>query len=84
MISSLSFLRSVDIQQNILRALVAEGRSEAMVNAVKIAGDQLSYEEVFALVMEMENRNHVKLVYCQHPQIINVQLTLVGQAVLSA
>lgn len=74
----------MDIQQNILRALVAEGRAEAMVNAIKIAGNDLTYEEVFSLVMEMENRNYVKLVYCQHPQIINVQLTLVGQAALTA
>jgi len=74
----------VDIQQNILRALVAEGRAEAMVNAIKIAGNDLTYEEVFSLVMDMENRNYVKLVYCQHPQIINVQLTLVGQAALTA
>lgn len=74
----------MDIQQNILRALAAEGRAEAMVNAIKIAGNSLTYDEVFSLVMEMENRNHVKLVYCQHPQIINVQLTLVGQAAITA
>lgn len=70
----------MDFQQNILRALVAEGRPEAMVNAVKVAGNAFTYEEVFSHIMEMENKNFVKLVYCQHPQIINVQLTLVGQS----
>lgn len=71
---------SVDLEQNILRALVAENRPEAMVNAVKIAGPELSYEQVFTAIMEMENKNYLKLVYCQHPAIINVQLTLVGSA----
>lgn len=71
---------SVNLEQNILRALVAENRPEAMVNAVKIAGSELSYEQVFAAIMEMENKNYLKLVYCMHPTIINVQLTLVGSA----
>ncbi len=70
----------MDIQQSILRALAAEGRSEAMVNAVKIAGPGFSFEEVFSIIMDMENRNLVKLLYCQHPAIINVQGTLVGLA----
>lgn len=73
---------ALNLQQNILRALVAEGRPEAMVNAISVAGNELSYEEVFSQVMEMENSNYVKLVYCQHPQIINVQLTLVGYAAM--
>jgi hypothetical protein len=66
------------LEQDILRALVAEGRSEAMVNAMKIAGPGESYERVFESIMKMENQNLVKLVYCQHPAIINVQATLVG------
>lgn len=51
-----------------------------MVNAVKTAGPSLTYEQVFKEVMDMENKNYVKLVYCQFPEVINVQLTLVGQA----
>lgn len=69
----------MDIQQQILQALLFEGRPEAMVNAVKVSGPPHSYEEVFNEVMDMENRNLVKLVYCQFPAIINVQITLVGQ-----
>lgn len=68
-----------DLDRNILAALVAENRSEAMVNAVTIAQAHLSYEQVFQVVMEMENRNYIKLVYCQFPSVINVQLTLVGK-----
>lgn len=67
------------LQMSILQALSAEGRPEAMVNAVKIAGPGFSYENIFHTIMEMENNNLVKLVYCQHPSIINVQVTLVGQ-----
>lgn len=70
----------MDLQNNILLALAAEGREEAMVNAIKIAGAGYTYEQVFTVVVEMENRNYVKLVYCQHPAIINVQGTLVGLA----
>ena len=65
---------------DILRALVAENRPEAMVNAVKVGGNAITYEQVFQTVMEMENQNFVKLVYCQYPSVINVQLTLVGKA----
>lgn len=72
---------TTNLQTDILQALVAEGRPEAMVNAVKIAGTGSSYEQVFQTIMEMENQNLVKLVYCQHPSIINVQATLVGHAV---
>lgn len=68
-----------DLDRNILAALVAENRPEAMVNAVTIAQAHLSYEQVFQVVMEMENRNYIKLVYCQFPSVINVQLTLVGK-----
>ena len=68
------------IQQQILQALLSEGRAEAMVNAVKTAGPSLTYEQVFKEVMDMENKNYVKLIYCQFPEVINVQLTLVGQA----
>jgi len=68
----------MDLDQNILQALVAEGRPEAMVNAVKAAGPSYTYDQVFSTVMDMENRNYVKLVYCQFPLIINVQLTLIG------
>ena len=63
----------------ILEALVAEGRPEAMVNAVRVAGTAASYEHVFSVVVDMENRNLIKLVYCQFPAVINVQLTLVGK-----
>lgn len=68
-----------DLPKNILSALVAENRPEAMVNAVKVAGHELTYEQVFQTVMEMENRNYIKLVYCQFPSVVNVQLTLVGK-----
>lgn len=68
-----------DLALDILRALVAENRPEAMVNAVKVAGNTLTYEQIFQTVMEMENKNYIKLVYCQSPAIINVQLTLVGK-----
>ena len=68
-----------DLTKNILAALVAENRPEAMVNAVAVAGQALTYEEVFQTVMQMENNNYVKLVYCQFPSVINVQLTLVGK-----
>jgi hypothetical protein len=68
-----------ELAKDILRALVAENRPEAMVNAVKVAGNELTYEQIFQAVMEMENKNLVKLVYCQFPAIINVQLTLVGK-----
>jgi hypothetical protein len=68
-----------NLAQDILRALVAENRPEAMVNAVKVAGNTLTYEQVFQAVMEMENKNYIKLVYCQFPAVINVQLTLVGK-----
>jgi hypothetical protein len=47
---------------------------------MKIAGPGESYEQVFESIMKMENQNLVKLVYCQHPAIINVQATLVGLA----
>lgn len=66
------------LTQRILTALVAENRPEAMVNAVKVAGEAMTYEQVFNTVMGMENSNFVKIVYCQFPTIINVQLTLVG------
>ncbi|MBL7851871.1 MAG: hypothetical protein JNN04_13295 [Cyclobacteriaceae bacterium] len=68
-----------DLTRNILTALLAENRPEAMVNAVRVAGSALTYEQVFQAVMEMENRNYIKLVYCQFPAVINVQLTLVGK-----
>lgn len=74
----------MDLQQNILQALVAEGRPEAMVNAVKFAGPGVSYEQVFAIILDMEGKNLVKLVYCQYPSIINVQATLVGQATITS
>ncbi len=67
-----------DLTSSILAALIAENRPEAMVNAVKVAGDSMTYEQVFNTVMGMENSNYVKLVYCQFPSTINVQLTLVG------
>jgi hypothetical protein len=70
---------SPELTRNILAALVAENRPEAMVNAMQVAGSSLAYEEVFRVVMEMENNNHVKLVYCQFPTLINVQLTRVGK-----
>ena len=69
----------MNLQRMILEALVAEGRPEAMVNAARVAGTEASYEQVFALVMDMENQNLIKLVYCQFPAVINVQLTLVGK-----
>jgi hypothetical protein len=68
-----------DLAQDILRALAAENRPEAMVNALKVAGNNLRYEQVFQTVMEMENKNYIKLVYCQFPAVINIQLTLVGK-----
>ncbi len=68
------------IQQQILNALLSEGRPEAMVNAMSATGSSSSYEQVFREVMDMENRNLIKLVYCQFPGVINVQITLVGQA----
>lgn len=68
-----------DLTKNILAALVAENRPEAMVNAVAVAGQALTYEEVFQTVMQMENNNYIKLVYCQFPSVINVQLTRVGK-----
>ncbi len=67
-----------DIERKILTALVAEGRPEAMVNAIMASGGE-TYESTFASVMEMENKNYLKLVYCQFPTIINVQLTFVGR-----
>ncbi len=70
---------SPELTRKILAALVAENRPEAMVNAMQVAGSSLAYEEVFRVVMEMENNNHVKLVYCQFPTVINVQLTRVGK-----
>jgi hypothetical protein len=69
-----------DIERKILAALVAEGRPEAMVNAILASGGE-SYASTFASVMDMENKNYLKLVYCQFPTIINVQLTLVGRDV---
>jgi len=68
-----------EIEQKILRALFSEGRSEAMVNAMQAAGGSETYETVFSVVMAMENRNYLKLVYCQFPKVINVQMTLVGR-----
>lgn len=68
-----------DLVKSILTALVMENRPEAMINAVSVAGPAASYEQVFQTVMQMENSNYVKLVYCQFPSIINVQLTLVGK-----
>lgn len=68
-----------DLARSILVALVAENRPEAMVNAVRVAGQTMTYEQVFQTVMEMENGNYIKLVYCQFPAVINVQLTLVGK-----
>ena len=47
----------MNLEQNLLRALVAENRPEAMVNAVKIAGPEMSYEQVFAAIMEMSGIN---------------------------
>ncbi len=69
-----------DIERKILAALVAEGRPEAMVNAILASGGE-SYASTFDSVMDMENKNYLKLVYCQFPTIINVQLTLVGRDV---
>lgn len=69
----------MDLDQNILQALVAEARPEAMINAVKAAGPAYTYEQVFSTVIDMENRNYIKLVYCQFPLTINIQLTLLGR-----
>lgn len=68
-------------ESDLLHALAAEDRPEAMANAMKFAGSK-NYESVFAAVMEMENKNYIKLVYCQFPTVINVQLTLVGKAAI--
>ncbi len=68
-----------NLVRSILVALVAENRPEAMLNAVSVAGPTTTYEQVFQTVMQMENSNYIKLVYCQFPSIINVQLTLVGK-----
>ena len=68
-----------EFETNILKALVAVDRPEAMVNATKSADPEVAYETIFAAVMEMENKNYIKLVYCQAPTVINVQLTLVGR-----
>lgn len=73
---------SSTFEQDVLQALMTEDRPEAMVNAVKIAGPGQSFEEVFSAVMEMENKNYIKLVYCQHPTMINIQLTLLGLAAI--
>lgn len=69
----------MNLDQTILRTLVAAGRPEAMINAVKAAGPAYTYEQVFSTIMDMENRNYVKLVYCQFPLTINVQLTRLGR-----
>ena len=68
------------IENSILTALGETGRPEAMINAMQAAGSDAAYEKVFEIVMGMEHKNFVKLVYCVHPNVINIQMTLVGES----
>ena len=67
-----------EIEHAILKALIGEGRPEAMINAMQPVPNE-DYENVFEAVLEMQNSNYIKLVYCTHPKVINIQLTRVGE-----
>ena len=65
----------------ILKHLVELGRPEAMGNAKEVIPPTLDYETAFEIINNMDNKNLIKLVYCVSPNIINVQLTLLGEKV---
>ena len=67
-----------EIEHAILKALIGEGRPEAMINAMQAVPNE-AYENVFETVVGMQNSNYIKLVYCTHPKVINIQLTRVGE-----
>ncbi len=68
-----------EIEQKILNALIREDRPEAMINAMQAVAPNENYDNVFEAVIAMQNKNYVKVVYCTHPNVINIQLTLVGE-----
>ena len=74
-------MNSTDATLEILRAMIATGREEPMINIVEVLKGGMTFEGAFHLANEMQNKNLVKLVYCAHPKVVNVQLTLVGEVV---
>lgn len=68
-----------ELEHAILNALIQEGRPEAMINAMHVVAPNENYENVFEAVIAMQNKDYIKVVYCTHPNIINIQLTRVGE-----
>lgn len=66
-------------EKTILKFLVDLNRPEAMANAIEVLQRTLDYDHAFGIVNEMQNKNFIKIVYCVSPDVINVQLTRVGQ-----
>ena len=66
-------------ESQILKHLIESGRPEPMENAMGILNPTKDFGSTFEIANEMQNKNLVKLVYCVHPNTINVQLTLVGE-----
>ncbi len=68
-----------ELEHALLNALIQEGRPEAMINAMHAVAPNENYEAVFEAVIAMQNKDYIKVVYCTHPHIINIQLTRVGE-----
>ena len=68
-----------EAEKKVLKQLVELNRPEAMTNAMVALQPAMDYEQAFEIVNEMQNKNLVKIVYCVAPNVINIQLTRVGQ-----
>jgi len=68
-----------NLERRVLKLLVDEGRPEAMANAMK-AADGETYDTVFETAIAMQNKDYVKILYCVFPNVVNVELTKVGQS----
>ena len=70
------------LEENIKAVIKALGDSDTLVNVTEVLKTgQKDFDAAFALAVEMDNRNLVKLLYSNFNQNkIVVEITLVGQA----
>lgn len=66
-------------QNEVLKHMVELRRPEPMANVMEILNHQIDYQEGFDLANEMQNKDFIKIIYCVFPNVINVQLTLIGK-----
>lgn len=59
--------------------MVEFGRPEPMANIMELFNHQIDYQPGFDLAHEMKNKNFVKIIYCVFPNVINIQVTLIGK-----